>query len=86
MVGLAVGGIVAALGVGTIYLPFIADKDRVRGLHEEGDLTPSEKREYEQMLKAMGRELPEHQQTPAAKKSIPTKNSMWKRMDDASKT
>jgi hypothetical protein len=28
---------VSALGVGTIYLPFIADRDKLRGLFEEGD-------------------------------------------------
>ena len=31
-------GFVLALGVGTIiYLPFIADRDKLRGLFEEGD-------------------------------------------------
>jgi hypothetical protein len=83
MVGLAVGGIVAALGIGTLYLPFIADKDRVRGLHEEGDMRPSDKREYEQMLKEMAKEMP----PPAEeKKATPSSNSMWKRMGDAPKS
>jgi hypothetical protein len=31
----AVGATVSAVGIGTIYLPFVADKDKMRGLHEE---------------------------------------------------
>jgi hypothetical protein len=31
----AVGGTLAAVGIGTIYLPFVADRDVMRGLHEE---------------------------------------------------
>jgi hypothetical protein len=82
MVGAAVGGIIAFLGVGTFYLPFIADKDRVRGLHEESDLSPRDKREYEQMLKEMEKETAELKQ----KNPLPTNNSMWKRMGDAPKS
>ena len=37
LVGIAVALTVSALGVGTIYLPFIADRDKLRGLFEEGD-------------------------------------------------
>jgi hypothetical protein len=85
MVGAAVGGIIAFLGVGTFYLPFIADKDRVRGLHEESTMSPGDQREYEAMLKEMGKEMPP---TPEAKekKPFPTNNSMWKRMGDAPKS
>jgi flagellar basal body-associated protein FliL len=35
VVSIAIAGTVAAVGVGTIYLPFFADKDKLRGLHEE---------------------------------------------------
>jgi hypothetical protein len=37
LVGFAVAMTVTALGVGTIYLPFVADRDKLRGLFEEGD-------------------------------------------------
>ena len=37
LVATAVAGTVAAVGIGTIYLPFIADRDKMRGLHEEQD-------------------------------------------------
>lgn len=32
---MAVAGTVGFVGVGSIYLPFIADRDKLRGLHEE---------------------------------------------------
>ena len=35
LVVMAITGTVTALGVGTIYLPFMADRDKMRGLHEE---------------------------------------------------
>jgi hypothetical protein len=44
----------AALGIGTIYLPFIADKDKLRGLHEEAEPSEFEKREFERYIKEMG--------------------------------
>jgi hypothetical protein len=31
----AVGGTVGAVFIGAIYVPFIADRDKLRGLHEE---------------------------------------------------
>jgi len=31
----AVGGMATFLGIGVIYLPFVADRDKMRGLHEE---------------------------------------------------
>lgn len=85
MVAAAVTGIIAFIGVGTFYLPFVADKDRIRGLHEESELSGRDKREYEQMLREMEKEMVP---TPEAKekKPFPTNNSMWKRMGDAPKS
>ena len=37
LVAMAFTATVAALGVGTIYLPFMADRDKLRGLFEEGE-------------------------------------------------
>lgn len=31
----AVGATATALGIGVVYLPFVADRDKMRGLHEE---------------------------------------------------
>ena len=33
----AVTATLTAVGIGTIYLPFIADRDKMRGMHEEKD-------------------------------------------------
>mmetsp|Transcript_37166 Transcript_37166/g.90128 ORF Transcript_37166/g.90128 Transcript_37166/m.90128 type:complete len:103 (+) Transcript_37166:139-447(+) len=35
VVGVAVGMMLGAVGVGSIWLPFFADRDQIRGLHEE---------------------------------------------------
>lgn len=75
MVGLAVAATVTALGVGTIYLPFVADRDKVRGLHEESDMSAQEKREFDAMIQKM-------QQDAEARKSATggAGNSMWSRI------
>ena len=94
MVVVAVSAMLAALGVGTIYLPFVADKDRLRGLHEEGDVAMSgrDKREYDRMLKEMGEagqlkqdgmRQEQQQQKKAKQQQQPFSNSMWKRINDA---
>jgi hypothetical protein len=54
LVGIAVALTVTALGVGTIYLPFVADRDKLRGLFEEGDSAVPEgaRRQMKAMAKA----------------------------------
>ena len=66
---------IAAIGVGSIYLPFMVDKDRLRGLDEEGQMYAAEQREYERMVQEMGKAKQQR------RNSIPTSNSMWKRMN-----
>lgn len=80
MVALAVTATLGAVGVGTIYLPFIADKDVVRGLHEEGEMTARDRREYEKVMRELGAQMPPKGERS---RSIPTSNSMWKRMNQA---
>ncbi|KAL3756056.1 hypothetical protein ACHAWU_002635 [Discostella pseudostelligera] len=54
LVALAATATVAAIGIGTIYLPFIADRDKLRGLFEEGEQAMPEgaRREIQKILKA----------------------------------
>ena len=73
LVGAAVALTAAAVGVGTIYLPFYADKDRLRGLHEESDLTTAEREEYERVMDQLRKERG---------KDATNSNSMWSRMND----
>mmetsp|Transcript_11659 Transcript_11659/g.22346 ORF Transcript_11659/g.22346 Transcript_11659/m.22346 type:complete len:93 (-) Transcript_11659:100-378(-) len=83
VVVMAVTGTLAAIGVGTIYLPFIADKDKIRGLHEESDVDERSKREYEAMLRQMGQQQgggEEVAENPPPRQS----NSMWSRLKRSS--
>ena len=78
VVAVAVAAIVTFVGLGAIYAPYFADKDRLRGLHEESEagLSEKEKREFEAYL----REAKERQTTTSA----PTMgNSMWSRMNQS---
>ncbi len=54
LVALAGTAIVGALGIGTIYLPFMADRDKLRGLFEEGEESIPEgaRREIQAIIKA----------------------------------
>mmetsp|Transcript_16223 Transcript_16223/g.19813 ORF Transcript_16223/g.19813 Transcript_16223/m.19813 type:complete len:95 (+) Transcript_16223:112-396(+) len=51
LVSLAFGGTLAALAIGQVYLPYIADKDKIRGLFEEEDMPSQAKREMKMILK-----------------------------------
>jgi hypothetical protein len=35
LVSMAVAGTIAMVGLGAVYVPFFADRDKLRGLHEE---------------------------------------------------
>lgn len=85
---IAVTAILATIGVGTIYAPYFADRDKLRGLHEEADggLSERERREFEQYMRQI--QAQQHQQGAGAgneQKTPPMGNSMWNRMQQASK-
>ena len=48
---MAFGGIVAVLGVANIYLPYMADRDKLRGMFEEDDMPEEAKRELDMMMR-----------------------------------
>jgi hypothetical protein len=54
LVAIAGTAIVGALGFATIYLPYMADRDKIRGLFEEGEQSIPEgaRREIQAILKA----------------------------------
>eukprot|EP00579_Thalassiosira_antarctica_P002181 CAMPEP_0201866062 /NCGR_PEP_ID=MMETSP0902-20130614/763_1 /ASSEMBLY_ACC=CAM_ASM_000551 /TAXON_ID=420261 /ORGANISM="Thalassiosira antarctica, Strain CCMP982" /LENGTH=108 /DNA_ID=CAMNT_0048390951 /DNA_START=20 /DNA_END=343 /DNA_ORIENTATION=+ len=54
LVAMAVGATVGAIGIGTIYLPFVVDRDKLRGLFEEGEESMPEgaRREIQAIVKA----------------------------------
>jgi hypothetical protein len=53
IVGFAVAGTLAMLGVGQIYLPYIADRNQLRGLFEdEESLSEQAKLEIQRVIQA----------------------------------
>ncbi len=52
IVGVAVAGIAGVIGIAQIYLPYIADKDKLRGLFEEEDMPSEAKRELDMIMRA----------------------------------
>ena len=85
LVAMAVGGTLGVVGLSTIYLPFVADRDKMRGLHEEEAPPTSQmlaqeikKLQQEGILKGeKGQEEDEQQQQRAQKAKAP--GSMWKK-------
>mmetsp|Transcript_23250 Transcript_23250/g.50230 ORF Transcript_23250/g.50230 Transcript_23250/m.50230 type:complete len:117 (+) Transcript_23250:171-521(+) len=64
LVALAAAATVGAIGIGTIYLPFMADRDKLRGMFEEGDESIPEgaRREIRAIAKAEAEEKRKLQQ------------------------
>ena len=52
IVGVAVAAIAGTIGIGVVYLPFIADRDKLRGLFEEEEMPQQARREIEMIMKA----------------------------------
>lgn len=51
IVSMAFAGIVGVLGVANIYLPYMADRDKLRGMFEEDDMPEQAKHELDMMMK-----------------------------------
>ena len=90
VVALAVAATVGAVGVGCIYVPYFADRDKLRGLHEEGDagLSDREKRELDAMMRQIQQQSQQQQQIGGggggvAERSPMNSNSMWTRLNRA---
>lgn len=75
-----VGGMIGMVGLGTIYLPFMADRDQLRGMDEDGGMNKKAKKEYEQMMR-----MQQQQQSSSAASTTEggggvAAGSMWKNM------
>jgi hypothetical protein len=88
LVVVAVGATLAMVGVATIWLPFVADKDKVRGLHEESEVGGgAAQREYDALLRQMGAAGVNKNQSKEKETSPPPprpSNSMWSRFKPSS--
>mmetsp|Transcript_30656 Transcript_30656/g.50648 ORF Transcript_30656/g.50648 Transcript_30656/m.50648 type:complete len:80 (-) Transcript_30656:110-349(-) len=69
IVGIATVATVSVVGFAQIYLPFWADRDKIRGMAEEEDMPAAAKREMEKQIK---QQQQQHEQQQAG--------SMWKNM------
>ena len=86
IVAVATAGMVGVLGFAQLYLPYYADRDKIRGLSEEEDMPPAAREEMRRTMMAMQRQQaqegaggdatggppPPQQQKPR------TAGSMWK--------
>ena len=77
LVAMAVGGTVGVVGLSTIYLPFVADRDKMRGLHEEE--APPTSQMLAQEIRKLQKEgiLKKEEEEPTQKPEAP--GSMWKK-------
>eukprot|EP00581_Thalassiosira_minuscula_P028673 CAMPEP_0183754490 /NCGR_PEP_ID=MMETSP0739-20130205/3563_1 /TAXON_ID=385413 /ORGANISM="Thalassiosira miniscula, Strain CCMP1093" /LENGTH=108 /DNA_ID=CAMNT_0025991117 /DNA_START=32 /DNA_END=358 /DNA_ORIENTATION=- len=93
LVALTAAAAVSALGIGTIYLPFVADRDKLRGLFEEGEESMPEgarreiqaiaraeaeqQRRLQQQLQKEEQRLGEDQQEQQQQRQRASAGSMW---------
>lgn len=69
LVVVATAAIVGVIGVAQVYLPFVADRDKLRGLSEEEQMPGRARQQMEQLLS----QQQQQQQAQAPNVS----NSMW---------
>jgi hypothetical protein len=74
VVAVAVAATVGMVGIGSVYLPFVADRDRMRGMDEDGGMDRKARLEMQQYLKSQG------VQQSAEEAKAPTPGSMWSNM------
>ena len=83
LVALAFGATTLAVGIGQIYLPYIADRDKLRGLFEEEDMPMQARKEMEMMMMKERQELQkqqQQQQQEVTKERTGNSGSMWSNM------
>ena len=72
IVAVATAATVAAVALGQIWLPYIADRDKVRGLFEEDGVPDGARQEMEELMKSNNIPPPQEQKHPGG-----TPGSMW---------
>lgn len=81
LVTFAVAATIGAIGIGTIYLPFMADRDKLRGLFEEGEeaIPEGARREIRDIMKkeAAEREMREAVESKSDYVEKKRAGSMW---------
>eukprot|EP00956_Cyclotella_meneghiniana_P027255 scaffold60738_cov68-Cyclotella_meneghiniana.AAC.2 len=84
LVTLAITATVSAIGIGTIYLPFIADRDKLRGLFEEGEeqIPEGARREIRDIMRKEAQQQQEQQEQQQRQHDVDAagkkgSSSMW---------
>jgi hypothetical protein len=54
VISLAVAGTLGMTGIATIYLPFVADRDAMRGMDEDGGMDKKQREEMQRYLRNSG--------------------------------
>lgn len=85
IVGIAFLGITGAIGMAQIYLPYYADRDKLRGLFEEEDMPTQAKHEMDMMMRAEQARMEAEQQSQQRKSGSggggdTNGGSMWKNL------
>ena len=84
IVAIATAGMVGVLGFAQLYLPFYADRDKIRGLSEEEDMPPAAREEMRRTMMAMQRQQAQNggggdqQQQQQQQQNPRARGSMWK--------
>ena len=78
IVVVATGATVACLAVFQIYLPYFADRDKLRGMSEEEDMPAAARREMERQIRID--QATSQQQPPPQQQQAASSGSMWKNM------
>mmetsp|Transcript_5726 Transcript_5726/g.7164 ORF Transcript_5726/g.7164 Transcript_5726/m.7164 type:complete len:95 (+) Transcript_5726:184-468(+) len=83
VVAVATTGMLAFVGVATVYLPYFCDRDQIRGLGEDENKTEEE---YREMLMQLRRERQKRdEEAAAAERKVGaggSAGSMWKNMSE----
>jgi len=79
IVAVAVAGTVAVVGLAQIYLPFIADRDKIRGMFEEEYVPEGAKEQVDAMIKSE-RLRQQQQQQEAMVAPRENAGSMWSKL------
>jgi hypothetical protein len=77
VVALAVGATTVVVAVGQVYLPYIADRDKLRGLFEEEDMPLQARREMELIMQKERKEAMQQQSNGSKDTNA---GSMWSNM------
>lgn len=79
-------GMVAMVGIGVVWLPYISDRDKIRGMAEDENMTEDERFRMMRELSLAKSQQQAQQQSGDVDQSRKMRGSMWKNMSDSQKS